>query len=112
MFCPVFKIFSCGPGDPLEERGNLRPGNNRSVNLDYSCTDVAWHWADENRLATSATNGAVILWKLRQGSGEDVGCGGAGGGGDRTARKDVVFSEHCRTAHKVMICFLRRRKGH
>ena len=92
----VFKVLSCvaedhssDEDDPFRRRqlkvtANLRPSHR--VNLNYSCTDVAWSWSCPDRLATSATNGAVVLWNLRAGPNKTI---------------EHVFSQHTRTAHKV-----------
>ncbi len=67
---------------------NLRPAR---ANLNYSCTDVAWSWGDQDRLATAATNGAVVLWNLAA----------AAEGAAPSRTMEHVYSDHSRTAHKV-----------
>ncbi|XP_059081782.1 GATOR complex protein WDR24-like isoform X3 [Tigriopus californicus] len=79
----VFKVFAIGEFS-LNELFNLRAG--RSINLNYSCNDVAWSVFDDNLLATAATNGAVVLWNL---------------GKAAKSKPDHIFTEHKRTVNKV-----------
>ncbi len=81
----VFKIFHLGENE-LVERLNLRIG--RYLNLNYSCSDVAWSKLDEYLLATAATNGSVVLWNLAKTS---------------RSKQEYLFAEHKRTVNKVDI---------
>ncbi|KAI8582866.1 hypothetical protein K450DRAFT_225216 [Umbelopsis ramanniana AG] len=65
---------------------NLRTGSNLSLN--YSSNDVKWgNNATKNKIATAATNGAIIIWDL-----------------NKSGRKtDRVISEHTRAVNRV--CF-------
>ncbi|CAO3678190.1 unnamed protein product [Umbelopsis vinacea] len=65
---------------------NLRTGSNLSLN--YSSNDVKWgNNGTRNKIATAATNGAIIIWDL-----------------NKTGRKtDRVISEHTRAVNRV--CF-------
>ncbi|GAB5586913.1 SEA (Seh1-associated) complex subunit [Umbelopsis nana] len=65
---------------------NLRTGSNLSLN--YSSNDVKWgNNGTRNKIATAATNGAIIIWDL-----------------NKSGRKtDRVISEHSRAVNRV--CF-------
>lgn len=94
----VFKIYSCYSESEdrgldqhelvsrrsLKEIQSLRP--TQRLNLNYSCTDVTWSWSHPERLATSASNGAVVIWNAAAASSKSM---------------EHVFHEHSRTAHKV-----------
>ncbi|XP_064455618.1 GATOR2 complex protein WDR24-like isoform X2 [Ornithodoros turicata] len=81
----VFKVFDI-TNDEFVERMNLRVGKN--LNLNFSCSDVAWNSVDDHILATAATNGAVVTWNLNKSS---------------RSKQDMVFQDHKRTVNKV--CF-------
>lgn len=81
----VFKVFDIA-NDEFVERMNLRVGKN--LNLNFSCSDVAWNTVDDHLLATAATNGAVVTWNLNKSS---------------RSKQDIVFQDHKRTVNKV--CF-------
>jgi len=78
----VFKVYSIEE-EEFVERANLRVKN---ANLNYSCNDVVWSPIDDTRIATAATNGAVVVWNL----------GRAG-----KSKHEQVFTDHKRTVNKV-----------
>ncbi|RWS31020.1 WD repeat-containing protein 24-like protein [Leptotrombidium deliense] len=102
----VFKIF-----DILDEKNifmelvNLRVGKN--LNLNYSCLDVVWSPADDNLLATGATNGAVVIWNIQKSTRSKIGITLYYKLSFNYLRSfhisDQVYSHHKRTVHKV--CF-------
>lgn len=79
----VFKIYTIDDDD-FTEKFNLRVG--RSLNLNFSASDVAWSHIEENILASAATNGAVVIWDLNKPS---------------KSKQDYVFQEHTRTVNRV-----------
>jgi WD40 repeat protein len=86
----IFKIYSIDDEqNAFSERVNLRTAAaGKSLNLNYSCCDVAWSPHDDNVVASAATNGAVCVWNL-----------------GKTARSklDHVFNDHKRTVQRVKI---------
>eukprot|EP00095_Tigriopus_kingsejongensis_P009251 maker-scaffold922_size80897-snap-gene-0.17 protein:Tk09251 transcript:maker-scaffold922_size80897-snap-gene-0.17-mRNA-1 annotation:"hypothetical protein D910_02335" len=81
----VFKVFTLDEGG-FNELYNLRSG--RSINLNYSCNDVAWSPYDDQVLCTAATNGAVVLWNLAK---------------TAKSKPEHIFADHKRTVNQV--CF-------
>uniref|UniRef100_T1J8H5 GATOR2 complex protein WDR24 n=1 Tax=Strigamia maritima TaxID=126957 RepID=T1J8H5_STRMM len=79
----IFKVFTV-EDDEIVERMNLRIGKN--INLNYSTGDVVWSYHDDMLLATAATNGSVVTWRLDKSS---------------LSKQDMVFHDHRRTVHKV-----------
>lgn len=79
----IYKIFAIDENE-LVEKINLRVG--KHMNLNYSTGDVAWSHYDENILATAATNGSVVTWRLDKPS---------------LSKQDTVFQDHRRTVNKV-----------
>ncbi|KAL7643630.1 UNVERIFIED_CONTAM: hypothetical protein RMT77_005613 [Armadillidium vulgare] len=57
----IFKIYSIEDNE-LCEKVNLYAAKNRNPN--FSSSDVVWNPVEENKLATVATNGAVVTWDL------------------------------------------------
>ena len=80
----LLKIFSIEETQFIE-KANLVTGAKR---LNYSTTDVKWHPIDENIIASSAGNGAVILWDMNRIS---------------ESKQDHVFQHHYRYVNKL--CF-------
>ncbi|VDO39281.1 unnamed protein product [Brugia timori] len=59
----LLKIFA------IEENGfnfvaNFRSVRSRRLNLMYSASHVAWSHIIDNMIATTSTNGAVVLWNV------------------------------------------------
>lgn len=63
----VLKVLSFENGGFFEVH-NMRQqqSNNKSLNLTYSSSAIAWSHIDTNILATSATNGAVSIWDINK----------------------------------------------
>lgn len=79
----VFKIYSIDNNEFIE-KFNLRVG--RTLNLNYSTSDVAWSPVDDNILASAATNGKIVIWDLNR---------------PQKSKQDFVFQEHTRTVNRV-----------
>ncbi|KAI9025276.1 WD40-repeat-containing domain protein [Phycomyces nitens] len=82
----VLKIIAVTKSEVVETL-NLRAGSH--LNLNYSSNDVKWgNNATKNKVATAATNGAIILWDL-----------------NKVGRKaaERVINEHARAVNRV--CF-------
>ncbi|KAG0171055.1 WD repeat-containing protein 24 [Apophysomyces sp. BC1021] len=81
----VLKILSVSKTEVIETI-NLRAGSH--VNLNYSSNDVKWgNNVTKYKVATAATNGAIILWDL-----------------NKTGRKaERVITEHTRAVNRI--CF-------
>ncbi|XP_005107402.1 GATOR complex protein WDR24 [Aplysia californica] len=82
----VFKILNIKE-DCFTENTNLRVSKQKSVNLNYSAADVAWHPSDENILASAATNGSVVIWNLSKSA---------------KSKQSAIYSEHKRSVNRVM----------
>ncbi len=69
------------------ERHNLRTvGAGKNLNLNYSCSDVAWSPHDDGVIVSAATNGAVCLWNL---------------GRAARSKLEKVYTDHKRTVQRV-----------
>ncbi|KAG2203871.1 hypothetical protein INT46_001123 [Mucor plumbeus] len=81
----ILKIFSIQNSE-ITESLNLRAGSH--FNLNYSSNDVKWgNNATKHKVATAATNGAIILWDL-----------------NKIGRKaERVITEHSRAVNRI--CF-------
>lgn len=68
----VFKILQINDEEgKFVELMNMRVGKN--LNLNSSCNDVVWSHLDSNILATGATNGAVVIWRMDKSSRSKMG---------------------------------------
>ena len=56
-------LLSCISIDTNFSRLMLPPGS-----LNYSSADVKWHPCYSDRIATAATNGAILVWTLGKGN--------------------------------------------
>ncbi|KAI8146794.1 WD40-repeat-containing domain protein [Fennellomyces sp. T-0311] len=82
----VLKILAVSPLQ-VREVLNLRAGSHLSTN--FNSNDVKWgNNATKNKLATAATNGAIILWDINRTTGR---------------RAERVINEHSRAVNRV--CF-------
>ncbi|XP_046842250.1 GATOR complex protein WDR24-like [Xenia sp. Carnegie-2017] len=65
-------------------------GKNKKVNLDYSITDVQWEPNGDERLATAAGNGTILVWNVNLSkNSRQVNCG----------KRDLT--EHRRTVNRI-----------
>ena len=79
---------TCFKPGTFVELVNLRvPPTGKSVNLNYSCCDVAWSPHEEGLIASAATNGAVCLWDLTK---------------PTRSKLDHIFPDHKRQCQKVI----------
>eukprot|EP00736_Rhodelphis_marinus_P004061 Rmarinus@m.10966 len=78
----VLRIVSCADDQPLQDSRNLRVGKSNV----YSFTDVHWHpnITHKSLLATTATNGMVILWNISK---------------EVPSKPEATFKEHTRTTN-------------
>uniref|UniRef100_A0A914V3P2 GATOR2 complex protein WDR24 n=1 Tax=Plectus sambesii TaxID=2011161 RepID=A0A914V3P2_9BILA len=79
----IMKVYEILDGS-FSEKYNLRT---RTMNLNYSASDVAWSPVQDNIIATTSTNGSVVIWNLEKSSN----------------KIEKVFIRHSRAATKV--CF-------
>lgn len=86
----VLKIYDVRPHDTNQvftEVESLRP-TEKKLNLSYSAVDVQWHPTESNKIATAATNGAVVIWNVLHRDG-------------RTQKRERVIVEHTRTVNRL-----------
>ncbi|KHN86444.1 WD repeat-containing protein 24 [Toxocara canis] len=67
----LMKIFST-ENSTLSVVADLRPVRTRKLNLMYSASHVAWSPVVDNLVATTSTNGAVVLWDVEKGALERI----------------------------------------
>ncbi|ELR18207.1 WD domain, Gbeta repeat-containing protein [Acanthamoeba castellanii str. Neff] len=83
-------IYDVRPHDTNQvftEVESLRP-TEKKLNLSYSAVDVQWHPTESNKIATAATNGAVVIWNVLHRDG-------------RTQKRERVIVEHTRTVNRL-----------
>uniref|UniRef100_A0A1I7W790 GATOR2 complex protein WDR24 n=1 Tax=Heterorhabditis bacteriophora TaxID=37862 RepID=A0A1I7W790_HETBA len=59
----VLKVFKVSD-DGIQQVADLRSSRSRKLNLLYSPSNVAWSKLKDDLIATTSTNGAVVLWNM------------------------------------------------
>jgi SEA/GATOR complex protein SEA2/WDR24 len=77
----VLRVLRFVAGRGFKSVANLR--TNKRSSLNYSAIDVKWHPSDGDRMATAATNGAIVVWQ------------------DFVPESQRLMKDHDRTVNKV-----------